>query len=368
MKLYLIIFLAVLCCYSASAQDTDPIERTIQLEFIKGDSTRLGLNEEFNLIEDNCSQMFRYGHINMQQRKFTGPFKDVRHDNPNLIITQGAYSTDGLKEGPFIINYLDGTPQARGSFKHDKFDGKWEVFYNTGKPLMTFDASGADIKIIDVWDEKGKKAVDNGNGTYRSDMGFMYWKGKLLNGRPDGKWKSKKTTDDSDLTAEVYNLGAFKKGTTSFNEYTDAPRMVLVSPTLFLFIGAERFNMSQFGCGFSNKQKKIVTASYSGGLNSFTERISEAISSYLNTINIKSYDEQLTIEGEISETGNLAKLKAVNPFNIDISQRLINKLYMLPRLTPATIDGKPAVEGFTISMVFQNGIYRFSYRFLPIKQ
>ncbi|MFD0763932.1 hypothetical protein ACFQZI_03665 [Mucilaginibacter lutimaris] len=368
MKLYLITFIAALCCYSiASAQETASVSRNIRLEFIKGDSIRLGLNEEFNLIEENCSQILRYCHVDLQQRKFTGPFKDVSHDNPQLIITQGAYSAEGLKEGPFIINYLDGTPQARGSFKHDKFEGKWELFYNTGKPLMTFDASGTDIKIIDVWDEKGKKTVDNGNGIYRSDMGFIYWKGKLLNGRPDGKWRSKKTADNSDFTAEVYNLGAFKKGITSFNEYTDGPRMELISPTLFLFVGAERLSFSQFGCGFS-KPKTIIHASYSGGMNSFSERIGEALSSYLNTIDLKSYDELLTIEGEITETGNLAKLKAINPFNINISQSLINKLRTLPRLKPATIDGKPVAEGFSITMTFQNGMYRFSYQFLPIKQ
>ncbi|MGY4539757.1 hypothetical protein ACVW0P_004196 [Mucilaginibacter sp. UYNi724] len=368
MKLTLITFIAALCCFNASAQEViEPVERNIRLEFIKGDSIRLGLNDEFNLIEESCSQMFRYAHVNMQERKFTGPFIDVSHDNPKLIITQGTYSAEGLKEGPFVINYLDGTPQGRGSFKHNKFEGKWKVFYNTGKPLMTFDASGSDIKIIDVWDDKGKKTVDNGNGTYRADMGFMYWKGKLLNGRPDGKWKSKKTADDSDFTAEIYNLGTFKKGNTSFNEYTDGPRMVLISPTIFLFVGAERLSFSQFGCDFT-KQKKVVNASYSGGINSFSERIGEALSAYLNTIDLKSYDEQLTIEGEVSETGNLAKLKAINPFNINISQSLMNKLRTLPRLKPATIDGKPVAEGFSISLQFQNGMYRFSYRFLPIKQ
>lgn len=366
MKLYLTAFITAFCCYSACAQG--PVQRNIRLEFIKGDSTRLSFNEQFNLIEDSCSQVYRYAHLNIQEKKFTGSFKDVSRADQKLLITQGTYSAEGLKEGPFIINYLNGTPQAKGNFKNDLFDGKWSIFYDTGKPLMTFEANGADIKIIDVWDDKGVKTVNNGNGTYRADKPpYMYWKGKLLNGRPDGKWKAKKAADDTDLSSETFKNGAFQKGNTSMSEYTDNSRIVLISPTFFPFVSAEYLLLSRSPCdGDFIKQKNVVDASYSGGTNSFSDHIGEVVASYLNTVDLKSYDDQLVLEGEITEQGSIAKLKAINPFNISISQGVISKLHTLPRLKPATVDGKPVKQGFSITLRIHNGMYSFNYRFLQV--
>jgi hypothetical protein len=367
MKLYLITLLTAICCYSATAQETAaPIQRSIRFDFIKGDSTRMSLNEEFNLIEDSCSQIYRYAHVSMQDKIFTGPFMDVSRANPKQLITQGTYSAEGLKEGLFIINYLNGSLQAKGNFKNGLFDGRWEVLYDTGKPFITFEAAGTDIKIIDVWDTKGIKTVSNGNGNYMVDAGYMYWKGKLLNGRPEGKWKSKKSADDTDLTAEVYKNGVFQKGVTPFAEYTDKARLALISPNIFTFVTTERFQISSVPCN-GTKRKKIVNADYKGGITSFSQHIGDLVSEYLKSVDLSSYDDQLTLEGEINEMGGIVKLRSHNPFNNNLSQGLINKLRMLPNLEPATADGKPVKQNFTITFQFHNGIYRFSYRFLPIQ-
>lgn len=364
MKTYLITFITAIYCYSATAQNVS-VQRNISFKFIDGDSTRLSFNEEFNLIEDSCSQVYRYAHIDVEQKIYTGPFKDVSHADPKLIITQGAYTAKGLKDGPFIINYVNGTLQAKGNFKNGYFDGRWQVFYDTGKPKITFEANGRDIKIIDEWDAKGVKTVDNGNGVYRADMGFMYWKGKLVNGKPDGKWKSKKASDDSDFTSEIYKKGEFEKGVTSFNEYTDAPRMVLISPTIFAFTAAERFMISEHPCDGA-KSKLITHAHYIGGETSFSEHIAEITSDYFKNIDIKAYDETLKLDGEIDERGDITKLQTHDPFNVNVSHGLIARLRYLPKLIPAMIDGKPVKEGFTITYVFHSGSYRFTYRFEPV--
>lgn len=368
MKLYLIAFITAFCCYTASAQQsTGLFQRNIRFDFIKGDSTRLSFNEEFNLIEDSCSQVYRYAHVDMQNRRYTGQFKDVSRADGKLTITQGAYNHEGLVDGPFIVNYLNGALQAKGNFKNGLFDGKWEVYYDNGKPKITFEANGKGVKIIDEWDSKGTKTVNDGNGTYRADMGFMYWQGKLLNGRPEGKWKSKKTVDNTDLTSEVYKNGTFIKGTTSFSEYTDAPRLVLISPAIFPFTTAEKFQISATPCN-GTTSKSFVGAHYIGGTTAFSNHIGEQASSYLNTVDLKSFDSELTIEGEISERGNIEKLKSHNAFDMKLSQALMSKLRNLPNLEPATLGGKPVKQRFTITFKFNSGYYSFTYRFLPPAQ
>ena len=41
-------------------------------------------------------------------------------------------------------------------------------------------------------------------------------------------------------------------------------------------------------------------------------------------------------------------------------------LQSLPLLQPATADGKPIIQKFTIIFSFNAGVYRYSYKFLPI--
>ncbi|MBB5395981.1 toxin-antitoxin system YwqK family antitoxin [Mucilaginibacter sp. AK015] len=367
MRSFLITFFTAFCACAALAQQvTPPVQRSIRFDFISGDSTRLSFNEDFNLIEDSCSQVYRYAHVNIQTRRYTGPFRDVSKADANLLITQGTYTPEGLKEGPFTINYLNGTLQAKGNFKNGLFDGRWEVFYDNGKPKITFEADGKDIKIIDEWDAKGNRTVNNGNGTYRADMGFIYWKGKLLNGKPEGKWKSKKTSDDSDLTTEVYKNGVFQGGSTSVSEYHDASRMVLISPDIFPFTNAEKLQISLTPCN-GVKPGSVVNASYIGGTASFNDHIAELTNAFIKNGNLWSISGQITLDGEVNERGAIFKLKNRDPGYSDLAQALISKLRSLPNLQPATVNGKPVKQGFTITYTFQTGSYRYSYRFLPIR-
>src|SRR6187402_2731568 len=192
MKLFFIALAAnIFAGISVSAQipKNFPVTRNVRFNFITKDSVNLSLSNEFDLIEDSCSVIIRYGHLNMQQRKFTGRFKDVSKLNPQLVVAEGNYTADGLKDGSFISRYLNGNLQTKGNFKNNKLDGKWEMYYDDGKPKLTFEANGIDIKII-----------DNGKGNYLVDLGELYWKGKLVNGKPDGTWKAMLTDDATNAT------------------------------------------------------------------------------------------------------------------------------------------------------------------------
>ena len=176
--------------------------------------------------------------MNMSNRKFYGKIKDVSKLDQNIILTEGFYTTDGLKEGEFITHYLNGNLQAKGNFKNNQYDGKWEIYYADGKPMMTFMGNEKDIKIIEAWDEKGTKTVDTGTGNYLVDMDDIYWKGKLLNGKADGVWRAF-TTKGAAIIFETYINGVFKKGSGSVGDYQDAPKLILVPANKLPFTNTE---------------------------------------------------------------------------------------------------------------------------------
>jgi len=377
MKIFIVVlgasFFLSLCSFaqnvsSGIVRTNVPINpRRIHFNFIGKDSINLALNEDFDMIEDSCSQVVRYAHLKMRERKFYGPFKDVSRLDPSLILTEGNYTADGLKDGPFITRYLDGKLQAKGNFKNNKYDGHWEIFYDDGKPKLIFDANGDDINIADAWDEKGNKTIAGGKGNYRVDIGSIYWKGKLLNGKPDGTWRAYKTDDatNTDIISESYKNGAFQKGKGPLGDYTDAPRMVLVPTDKLPFTRAEMLRISQVPCN-GVKRKHIVNAQYQNGFAAFSEEIKQLVTPYLSKVDLASYDNTMVIEGTVTESGHIGRLETHTPFNESISRGLIQQLNRLPPLEPATADGKPIAQKLTITFTFTRGMYSFSYRLLPV--
>ena len=104
--------------------------RHIRFRSIGRDSLNLALDDGYFLIEDSCKQITRYCRFDFKQRKFQGKFTDVSNVTPGLIVAEGVYTMDGLKEGPFITHYLNGKLQAKG------------IIFNTPDPAPFHDALG----------------------------------------------------------------------------------------------------------------------------------------------------------------------------------------------------------------------------------
>ena len=226
-------------CTNASAQKiititTKTVQRDISIGFIRKDSVNLSLNNNFELIEDSCAQITRYGHLDLDQRKFKGKFKDVSHVNPQLMVTEGNYTAEGLKDGSFTSRYLNGNLQSKGNFKNNLFDGKWELYYDDAKPKVTFEANGDDINITNSWDANGIKTVDNGNGIFRIDLVELYWKGPVVNGKPDGQWKAIKKDSNTTLLTETYKNGILQKGEKVNNSDLGRLRLALLEQLPYL--------------------------------------------------------------------------------------------------------------------------------------
>lgn len=328
---------------------------------------KLTLNEDYYLIEDSCARILRYARYDFKQRLFTGKFRDVNFLNQDQVVAAGEYNERGQKQGSFLSYYLNNHLEAKGEFRENKFFGRWELFYEDGKPKLRFESNGDGIKIIDAWDREGKKTVNNGRGMYRANLGNIYWTGKLVDGKPDGKWKAVKTDDrtNTGLVTETLKNGQFQKGSGPAGDYKDASHIVLVSETELPFVNAEKLRISAVPCN-GVKNKHIVGAQYRNGFASFSEEIKRLVTPYLSKVDLRLYDTEVTFTGEVSETGNVSMTSYTQGLDQKIAAGLQRELRALPLLEPALVDGKAVRQKFTIVFRFSQGLYSFNYRFLPV--
>ncbi|MFD0750451.1 toxin-antitoxin system YwqK family antitoxin [Mucilaginibacter calamicampi] len=372
MRPFIVLAGLLFCANLVNAQfvKTNTVMRNINFKFINRDSVNLSLSDKFELIEDSCASVVRYARLEMPQRKFKGKVKDVSKTNPGLVLTEVVYNENGLKEGPLTARFLSGNLQARGNFKNGVYDGKWEIFYDNNKPRLTFEANGPNIKITDAWDEKGNKTVDNGTGNYRAELGDLHWKGKLLNGKPDGTWKAINTNagEETTLLTETYKNGAFQKGNGVIGAYKDSSRIVLVAPDLLPFTHAETMRISLTNCNGTSMFKKVITAKYYNGFNSFNTEIEQLMPEAFKNVDIRRLGfNELVFKGEISTIGKIINLIPQSYQNDVFVRALSRQLQKLPLLEPATVDGKPVTEKFIITFTFNDGVYRYNYSFLPVE-
>jgi antitoxin component YwqK of YwqJK toxin-antitoxin module len=260
MRFFYIFALIVFIFYKA---DSQPVH-TRYLNSIKigTDSVILFFDEKYGVIEDSCARIIRYSHYDFKQKHYRGNFKDVSKSDATLIIAEGSYTEDGKKEGAFSLNFLDGKPQAKGSFKNDKYEGdwvfyypngnvsskgsfkngeyngRWEFYYEDSKPKIFFEVSNGIIKIFDNWSIDGTKTLDRGNGDYTVDNKPLYWKGKLANGTPDDLWTYQ--ISDDVFGSELFKNGRFISGRSNSSlgtrDYNDKSRIVLLQPLPKLII------------------------------------------------------------------------------------------------------------------------------------
>ncbi|MBA9078600.1 hypothetical protein [Rufibacter quisquiliarum] len=368
MKHFLLCMGVTLCVtVSALAQPPTAPRRNVRLKPIGKDSVNFAYDQDYYLIEDSCAQIIRQAHYNFKQRKFFGKFRDVSAQERELVLAEGTFTPEGLKTGPFLYRNLNGSLRAKGDFQEDRFTGRWELYDDNGKPQLVFEALPAGVKILEAWDAEGKHTVQNGAGTYSESNGAIKWTGKLLNGTPEGYWKGSRQNDRSDaiLISETFKKGAFVKGSGPTGDYKDASRLKLVGENLFPFLNAEKVRLSRVPCN-GTARKRYQSAQYKYGNASFSEEIKNNVRAFLSTVDLKIYENELELEGEVNENGRVVRLRSNNAFDMKIVSGLSKALERLPSLEPPLADGKPVTQKIVFHFTFSQGGYRFTYRFLPM--
>ncbi|SFG88306.1 hypothetical protein SAMN05421739_104184 [Pontibacter chinhatensis] len=366
MRINLLCLFLLPLAFNSLAQN--PLQRTISLKRVGSDSLHIPFNANYHLTEDSCALITRQARYNMQQRFFYGKFKDISRQDTSLVLAEGFYNANGLIHGSFVSYYLNGKPQARGSYKEGQPDGEWQLFYNSGNPKLTFTAADGRLTVKEAWSEDGAKVVDNGTGNYQARQGLIIWTGKLLEGKPDGTWVATSHLDRSNKTmaTEKFKDGKFLKGTGPLGSYTDASRIVWFDKAILPFLAAQDMLISSTPCHVPARTQ-IVGVQYKHGPDGYNEEIKKAVGAYLRNIDLKPYENELHLEGEVSEEGKLVNFRYKIAFSDKIATGLMRVLAKLPALEPALADGKPIRQGFKISFKFYEGVYSFNYQFLPIK-
>lgn len=358
------LFLTAVVAFYANGQN---IARKINFRTIEKDSLDLSLDANYYLIEDSCAQIVRHARFNFDTRKFHGKFSDVSKQNPSIILTEGNYSTEGLKEGPFIVRYPGGSIEAKGNFKNDKFDGRWEFFYEDEKPKLVFEVKDGVCNIIDEWNADGSKIIDKGNGNYICDLTTYYWKGKLVNGKPDGTWKMYASKDESKtaIATERFKKGEFTGGENQIGSYTGSSRIDLTGSMNLPFFNTEKLFVGP-PCGVSVPQHSFTHAQYKAGNNTFNYDVQNALTTYFNGRDLDGVQGEFFVTGDISTDGHIINLTKGGNYVQSIADGVIGVIARLPRLNPAMLNGEPVVERFKITLNISKGFYSYSFQFIPI--
>lgn len=300
----------------------------------------------------------------MRQRKFHGRFTDVSKANPNLIINEGSYNDDGLKDGPFIVRYPNGNMLAKGNFKNNRFDGIWNIFYETGKPKLIFEVKDNVCAITDAWNEKADKIV--GNGTYIINLVLFSWKGKLVNGRPDGNWKLYQNGDMGGRTFgfEYFKKSKFTGGENSLGKYSDASRIDLTVDIDLPFTVAEWIKVAP-PCGVSPFMNSFVDAHYRAGMSVFYTILRDHLTQYLNHDYLGDMEGTFEIMGDVTPAGNIDNLrKTGGSFSSEIVTSVFRVIQRLPHLDPATLNGKPVTQSFKMNINIERTGFSFQIQFV----
>lgn len=343
------------------------VKRNIIYHNLGKDSVALSLTDNYYLTEDTCAAIVRYAHFNFHTKTFTGKFRDVVKGAANVVLAEGSYNSSGKKEGAFTVYYPNGSLYAKGNYKNNSFDGKWQLFYEDGKPQLVFEDSRDGYKIWDAWLPDGTHTVENGKGEFTVDGKASFWKGAILNGRPDGNWKLYDTQSDRIFATEYFEHGKFQDGTSDYSRYSGKTLITLVY-TYFTFKNAENMVPSFQVCpealgDDASGQHMAANAHFAHGSDTFMEDLQRAVSTYFNSITyLRDNSRNFKIEGEISPEGKFSNMHS----GAEMGRGILYQLKLLPALTPATIDGKPVAQKFVMSFIFKDGFYSFNYNLLPL--
>lgn len=321
---------------------------------------------DYFLTEDTCAEIVRVGTFDPWQKIFRGQFKDISRLKPEEVIAKGNFDDNGLKDGDFICYYSNGNIEADGNFTKNKYSGRWNFYYVTGKPRLSFIATGTGIKILDAWNEDGKKTVDNGFGTYESVIGPIKWSGKLVGGTPDGKWTAATlfARRDEVLGTERFKLGEFVKGSNAMGEYTDSSHILLASYDLLPFTKAEKMWMSSTPC-HGIQPAIAINAQPPNGPEQFMNWVAERLGPILNSVQPNSINEPIELKGKVVKDGRIV-FENTEGNDRKLISALTAGLSGVGNFSPARLDGKVVDQEMTIIIKYNSSVYSFSYKLLPV--
>ncbi|UIR55832.1 hypothetical protein LZQ00_16420 [Sphingobacterium sp. SRCM116780] len=338
-------------------------EKPIYYEKVEGNTFRFYFDKNYYLAEKNCEfkSIERVVKLNTKTQKFDGSFKDF--NNNGRLILEGNYN-NGVKEGLFKAYHSNGKIKWEATFVNNIITGEVNHYYPNNKPAMNLLYTDSVILINNFWLPEGVQKVINGNGTFAFSIpfegynryGFEFYmaKGKIKDGKQDGKWRISgynKGEEETLIATESYQNGELILG----NDY----------------VADNSYKQTRFGIipydPFSRAESLTFKACNFDDVSNFNMMISKNLTEVFNLLDLKDFTEDsFEYSVKLDKYGDPSKFNFIKPTSFNhINNLLLNVLSNIDFYYPSLENGLPIEDKLTIAgKIYKNSEGKIT--FLPI--
>lgn len=311
-SIYCLSFLAVFGVQGQEQQQTIPKAPAVFYESLGDGWMRFYFDERYYLTDINCHflSIERDAQYDLVNNQFHGEFKDF--DSSGRLILKGNYK-EGLKEGLFEAFHNNGQLKWTVNYIEDQVDGTWMYYYPDGKPMLELFYGDRGMEIVNYWNVKGEKKVNQKEGRYEmkveidgySEYGadFVNRKGRVRNGKPTGNWSLELVYPDQKMTflgADTYREGRIIPEDNGLDELIRGHTRYSVVPQLW-FLRAE--DMISKNCTIDEQT-------------GFIDYLAHHLESWFEGMIDQSFEaRQIVYDLEVDKEGNLKKITPVQTFD-----------------------------------------------------
>jgi len=296
------------------------------LEIYNNDSILIYFNCNGAIVDKNCAKFFRKGRIDSISLNVSGEFHDYYLDG---TLALRANMVNDYLNGIAFYYHKNGKIKSKGNYSGNIKNGVWTYYYENGQLEKVINFIKGYPLIAEYYSENGKQKVINGNGkyngTYYAHKGCKPFiiKGKVENGKMEGKWKlinsislGYEPNNDSYYTSnsnqilgyEIFKDGKFIKGSSDSYNYSDNQKIQIngycVNENVLIY-------ENHFGC----PGDKISWLKYKK--NNLNEVFYPELLTSITT-NLKNYEltnQWLIIGLRISQENNLEEINVKSSVN-----------------------------------------------------
>ncbi len=186
-------------------------------------------NDLWKICEQPLAKYYRVGVLLNSDSGafFSGKVKDYTMND--ILLSEGEYSSTGLRNGNFIFYNDNGLVSCKGKYVNHKISGFWKWFYEDGKDRASIYFPGTneqDFQFVSYTDQTGKLLMDNGVGSFEwpsdafdQSKNTLTVNGSFDKGKRSGDWEFYGDVGSKQvkLMKEKYANGVFKSGTSYYS-------------------------------------------------------------------------------------------------------------------------------------------------------
>ncbi|MFC2152778.1 toxin-antitoxin system YwqK family antitoxin [Bacteroidota bacterium] len=200
------------------------------IEVFSNDSLQFYFNCAGNIVDKDCADFMRKGRIDSVCINIVNEFNDYYIDGSLAL---KAHMFNDYLNGNAIYYYKNGKIKSTGNYKNDLKIGVWKYYYDNGQLEKVLDYQNSKPLILEYYSKNGKQKVIEGNGNYKGYFNSFLScksfgiKGKVVNGKMEGKWSMYYPSFNNKIGIEYFENGIFVKGESMNRTYYDNEKIII---------------------------------------------------------------------------------------------------------------------------------------------